>query len=291
MPVGKVNNFPNLDKLIKTFFGNDYFIAICAGCWLAATAFSLTGHLSATDWLAALLFFCSTVIIYNLDRLFGDHWSDVKKFVKSPFRASLPEKARANLMHQSLFSVVILYALWQLPTTFILFLLPPFLVSFFYAVPIFGKEARPRDIPFLKIFLIAFVWAWITTLPVGVPTYTDPTRWAMFISRFCFIYAITIPFDLRDLLHDKAKNTQTIPHKIGQRKSLATAFAALFIGCCVAFIGQTPDMWPHVITSLLAAVIIAQWNPTRAYYYYLFYLDGCILFHALLIVAFKLWKT
>ncbi|MCB0738447.1 MAG: hypothetical protein KDC92_13100 [Bacteroidetes bacterium] len=272
-----------LSKLIKSFFQNDYFISMCSGAWLMATASLFTPEIDEVVLLLGLLYFCSTLIIYNFDRLFGDNWNELKQFIKTPKWKLLPQKARANLRFQPLFLALLFWALFQVPKSFILSLIPAFLVAFFYAIPVLGVNKRPRDVPFLKIFLIAFVWSWITTMPFGEFGNWETNCWSMFGSRFCFIFAITVPFDLRDTDFDQSQNTKTLAHILGTKWAVGISILSLICGMGLNYLGKAPDHIAHVFTSLVALVIVVFWNKNRPYYYYLFFLDGCILLHAILI--------
>tara|TARA_B100001093_G_scaffold389257_1_gene375459 strand:- start:10056 stop:10913 length:858 start_codon:yes stop_codon:yes gene_type:complete len=89
-------------------------------------------------------------------------------------------------------------------------------VSVIYGLPIYKNGShlfRLRDVPGLKIFLIAFVWAYVTE---GLPALIsdEPLYFLALFERFLFIFAITIPFDIRDVNYD-ASHLATIPQYFG----------------------------------------------------------------------------
>jgi len=94
------------------------------------------------------------------------------------------------------------------------------LISVCYSLPVYKKNGiwlRLRDIPSIKIFLIAFVWAIVTSLmPMQVNEIA--INWLQVFERFLFVFAITIPFDIRDLRFDAA-SIQTIPQVYGIQKA------------------------------------------------------------------------
>lgn len=69
-----------------------------------------------------------------------------------------------------------------------------------------------RNIPGLKLFLIAFSWAGITVLFPLIQNYMSIriTDWITFIQRFLFVLVITIPFDIRDINYDN-NELKTLP--------------------------------------------------------------------------------
>ena len=101
-------------------------------------------------------------------------------------------------------------------------------VSVIYGLPIYKSGShlfRLRDLPGLKIFLIAFVWAYVTE---GLPALIngEPLYFLALFERFLFIFAITIPFDIRDVNYD-ASYLATIPQYFGINTAKWMALFAL----------------------------------------------------------------
>ena len=89
-------------------------------------------------------------------------------------------------------------------------------ISIIYGIPIYKNEShvfRFRDIPGLKIFLISFVWAYVTE---ALPTLIngESLYYLAIFERFLFIFALTIPFDIRDANYDPS-HLFTIPQYFG----------------------------------------------------------------------------
>src|SRR5690606_39484239 len=95
--------------------------------------------------------------------------------------------------------------------TFLYFFLMGF-VSFFYSIPLSGLGLR--TIPFLKLFLIAFVWAGSSIGLLLVVHHSLIQYQLLFFSVFFFVIGITIPFDIRDKSTDES-GLKTIPQVIG----------------------------------------------------------------------------
>ena len=90
-----------------------------------------------------------------------------------------------------------------------------------------------------KIFAISFVWATVTILlPVihSEKAYNDFHILTMMIERFLFVFAITIPFDIRDMNADSQTGLKTIPLLIGEKKSTYTSMIALVLFFAVVVI-------------------------------------------------------
>ena len=109
-------------------------------------------------------------------------------------------------------------------------------VSIIYGLPIYKNGShlfRLRDVPGLKIFLIAFVWAYVTE---GLPALIngEPLYYLALFERFLFIFAITIPFDIRDVNYD-ASHLATIPQYFGINTAKWMALLAIFSSELILF--------------------------------------------------------
>ena len=109
-------------------------------------------------------------------------------------------------------------------------------VSIIYGLPIYKSGFhlfRLRDIPGFKIFLIAFVWAYVTE---GLPALIngEPLYFLALFERFLFIFAITIPFDIRDVNYD-ASHLATIPQYFGINTAKWMALLAILSSELILF--------------------------------------------------------
>ena len=108
--------------------------------------------------------------------------------------------------------------------------------SVIYGLPIYKNGShlfRLRDVPGLKIFLIAFVWAYVTE---GLPALIngEPLYYLALFERFLFIFAITIPFDIRDVNYD-ASHLATIPQYFGINTAKWMALLAILSSELILF--------------------------------------------------------
>ena len=113
---------------------------------------------------------------------------------------------------------------------FLKLITPVIVVSFLYPLNIRISNFRIciRSIPVLKVFLISFVWSYITFLmPLiynGFEIDTNILKY--FTLRFLFIFAISIPFDIRDFYVDKIL---TFPRLLGIQKSKYLSWLSMLI--------------------------------------------------------------
>ncbi len=174
-------------------------------------------------------------------------------------------------------------------------LLPLGLISLFYALPLFGAGKGLRDLPYLKVFLIALSWAYLT---VGVPApecgfWMEASEWLLFTERTLFVLAITIPFDIRDLPYDDPSK-RTFPQVIGVRsaKVLSIFLLILFLASSALRLLASENglslMLGYTTTAALAAYLIGRTGPGKAPLLYGGYLDGTMLFMFLAVSVFEL---
>ncbi len=276
--------------LLKAF-GHFYIyssvhIAICAG--LLTTESYLLLQLPI-DLHVVLFITFSTMSVYSLHRLVG--MSKVKAY-EDQGRYKLIKKYKQHiLIYFIISSIASGYYFLHLPFSKMQLLLIPGLLTLAYVLPVLKSRKRLRDLPLIKIFLIAFVWTWLTLF---LPTdYARPTLlfW-MAIERILFFLAITIPFDIRDLEVDSSIGVKTLVHQLGVKKSRLLAILFLLIGL-ILIIFMLAQMWITtpmflglLVTYLLCAMLIILSNEQKGDWFFGGLLDGTIGLRIIFIILF-----
>lgn len=284
MPVGK---YKLLSSITKGAFVKNYFIGLCAFTWYLSSCLLLHQELKSGDFITAGFILACTIWMYNLDRLFGDNWELVTSAFKALSTKTVTfEKSHAKILTESLFALPALVLLPFIQWDVLTRLFIPAVVAVLYALPVLPSGLRIRELPFVKILAIAFVWAWLGSFLCTDTWYLH--TYLLFAERFLFIFAITIPFDLRDLKPDEKKGIVTVPARTGKRRALVLARAALFMAIVLMIVGYIHGDSFYLVRAsamLVAIAIVERWHPERNWYYYLFFLDGCILLEAMTIFA------
>ena len=126
--------------------------------------------------------------------------------------------------------MIICYLISELGFKFFKLITPAIIVSLLYPISftLSSKEYSIRKIPFFKIFLIAFIWSYITLFGPLLYYNFDINYIFLdfFFQRLLFVLAICIPFDIRDHERDIIK---TIPNTIGIYESKIFAWFCLFL--------------------------------------------------------------
>lgn len=244
----------------------------------------------------AFLFF-ATLTLYNFSIL-------IEKPVNpknSPHR-----RVRWIFTHYRLnISMTIIAILSLLPLFFLLSFSSKILVIFLgfiafgYSLPLFSvgeKKFGLRNIPGLKLFIIALVWS-VSTVTLPILEINDSHLFdvnfndliILTAKRFLFIAAITIPFDIRDLFQDKKFDLKTIPTLFGERK--AYLFCQFLLVCYTILLivfnnGFNADFIALTLTIILAGWLIFKSNWDKNEYYYFFYLDGTLILQFVMLTIF-----
>lgn len=150
-------------------------------------------------------------------------------------------------------------------------------VSIFYVVKIKGKNLR--DIPYLKIHLIGITWVVVLIIvPALRREIIDYERFFILcFAHYCYVLAVTIPFDIRDLKYDAASQ-KTLPQVLGIQaaKNLALlllgtfAFAMLYLVAPLAYNGV------FYVAVGVQALLILGIRPDRSDLYCAGGIDGAI---------------
>ena len=238
------------------------------------------------------IIFFATIFEYNLHRLVTVITN--KEVLKAQKHSWLRNNLKKFYFLVAASVIGFLVAVFMAKKEVLIALLPFAILTVFYSLPIFKKEKnifRLREIPALKIFLIAFVWSAATIfIPVILSENTrDKFNLSlMFLERFVFIFAITVPFDIRDMNDDREAGLVTIPLMLGKRKSLLVANIALtlFLILCLFHYSLTNLNYilPALILSAISTFFFINNKKLQNFtYYHYAILDGTMLFQGVLV--------
>jgi len=262
---------------------------------IAATLFSIEIFYIfnlAIDWVFVGIVFSSTLFIYSIHRIIGirkmKHFNEEGRFkVIKTFKSHI-------LFYAGISLVFLIFFLLQSSWSFILFLIPVGLISILYTLPIFPDSLRLRDFNFIKIFLIAFVWAylgiWIcinASDPISFGILT-----AIFLERFFYIIAITLPFDIRDIEIDKSINVKTIANALELKRSYILIGGLLIASLiCWILISTGLQIMNFSVLVCIVLSIFLTWvaihisKKKKSDYYYSGLLDGVIILRSLIVIG------
>ena len=253
-------------------YGN-VWIAVCAAATVLLTEWRWYGALELNAFNGFVFF--STWSLYCLHRIVG--MNRVRAF-RAEGRYRIIHRFRRHIIFYAV--VAALAAVWcffSFPPKLQRWTLAPALVSVGYVVPVL-RGKRLRDFDFWKIFLVAAAFAWVSvTLPHQFHERPGfPSGW-MLLEKFLFIFAITIPFDIRDLRVDRHTQVRTLPALLGIRRSRWLALALLVLSTLV-YLGGSP-VWSGglLLANGLTATLIWRAGRETEDAYFTGFLDGTMV--------------
>lgn len=285
-------------------FGILFRSLVYSNLWISLGAFTLTWwtaeRVGGAPFTVASFVGLSTFLAYNAQRL-------VKTRYLPSYRTSHHSRWMTS-QRKTLFLFMLLAAAGagvlalQLSKVSLVAMLVGGLLSGLYALP-FPKNIPPlREWPYLKIYLIAFVWVAATALlPVleseqAFDALREAATWGLFAERFCFLMALTIPFDIRDAGFDAAE-LRTIAQRYGGRKSTLLALWWLLLSALAYFAFNQLEQWETALALLayvLSGLVVyahplgraktGKKNASEEQGYYALFIDGLLIFHPLLML-------
>jgi len=271
-------------RLCSALLYSSVFISCCA-FGLAAETY-LLAQLPVSLPLCVFIFL-STFFTYNL--------SSVQSVLRNPRQPLSRQSSSWSQRHKHLLAMLGLASLLAAGYVYFTyklklnswFLLHLALIAVGYTVPMVynRREAKPlRSVPFLKVFLIAYVWAAATALlplsDAGVALWEGQAI-MLFLRRFVFILALALLFDIRDYSYDRHTNTLTLPGRIGiSNTKLLSLVLLLVYALLVLSTEQGAVSWALLASALGAGLVVIFSAEEKSRMYYAALADGAMLLHA-----------
>ncbi|MDC0204348.1 UbiA family prenyltransferase [Flavobacteriales bacterium] len=157
----------------------------------------------------------------------------------------------------------------------------------------FGYPFLLRKIPGIKIFIIVLVWTISTMLLVLLENQIQLSQniTLHLFARFLLIFAITIPFDIRDLNFDN-KELRTIPIVFGSVKARIIAISALVLCTIIAVVQyinkdiNVAYLLALILLYFVSLIFIAKSDVSKREMYFSFWIESLsILGYIFLIIS------
>jgi hypothetical protein len=261
-------------KSARFFILTNLFIAAGAVAFGMANAWLLRLPVESL-WILWLHIGSATWMVYQLSR-----WAFHQRALEAPIVDDIYlwlEKHRGftklSIAASGLIMALSFFFL-QTPTRWALVALGAIALLYPLELSVTGKKNfRLRDIPFVKIFLIALVWAGMAVvLPVvehGGWSAVQPEQLQLLGLQLIFILLITLPFDINDWHIDRMTGVKTIPNVLGIQKSkrLVGALSLLYFAGIALWILKYLETAFHdlLLISGLGVLLAALYYMTLRY--------------------------
>ena len=153
-----------------------------------------------------------------------------------------------------------------------------FIIVLFYE-KIFLDEKELRKIPYIKPFLISYIWACACSAPQVFLNKNDPNLFILIESYF-FILALTIPFDIRDIESDNLDGLKTLATKFTVSSVKRLSFFFFLLSSILQFLYLQVSLKNLTLTTIILVIymlILSRVWPNQKEGYFLLGLDGIIL--------------
>lgn len=281
--------------LMFTFFRTALHYILFSNLFIAACAFGLVWQtylllqVPVRFWEAGLAFL-ATFFVYNLDGLlpykFNQNvvFSERKKWISRHRPILLVVVGLSGLAAFYLFiRYVQVGHIW-----FIAHLVVISLLYSWQIIPDKDGTYKPlRNVPLVKVFLIAYVWSCVTVLlpllSIGMPAFSVEVG-VLLLRRFCFLFALTLLFDIRDYDKDKVTNTLTFPGLVGIRNTKILSVTLLLLFGWLTWQTETgAALLALELSGVAAAGVVLFSHQKRSDLYFLILADGMMLMQFLLV--------
>jgi len=275
----------------RTFFYSHLFLALCAAAMWSYT--SLSAGLSWKFSPSLQLLIASTVVYYNFHK-FSYRFGSLH-----PLRigAALldPSVRPADRLLFVLGGSVFVAGFVRLSVTMMLAWLIVIGCSLLYTLPLLSSFAgfrRLREIPWLKPVVVSFVWSATTAifplLEAGITQGFLP----VFFSAFAFVFALCVPFEIRDHQREVERNIPSVM-KFGRKRVIALALLLVALTVLLQlqhYLNGTlslPGFLSYLLPLLLSIVWMLVTRPDWPGWYFKGVVDGTMLLPYLFLILFK----
>ena len=215
-------------------------------------------------------------------------------FVKYVGVAKLHHKSLTNdLKIIQIFSffcfLLMLFYAFRISTNTLLLCLPFGFLTLLYTIPFLsGFSKNLRQISYLKIIVVALVWAACTVLLPVFDALNEISTKTIFIiiQRFLIVIVLILPFDIRDVKYD-AISLQTIPKKIGVKATKRLGLALLLFTLIIEFLYSSNNTTKNafVIFFFLTIVFLMRSKISQPKYLSSFWVESLPIFWWLFILG------
>lgn len=267
-----------LQKILDFYINASIHVALAAVAFVKITEiyFDLPSNLYFD-----LFVLFGTITGYNFVKFAG---------VAKLHHRSLTDSLKVIQIFSFLSFLALCYTAYKLPLKTLLYCLPFAGLTFLYAIPLFsGFEKNLREIRYLKILIVALVWAAFTMLLplINYEYQIGYEEVLLFIQRFLLILVLVLPFEIRDLQYDKI-SLQTLPQKIGVPKTKRIGVILLVVSLILEYLANTSSevKTPFMLFFFVILIMLMRSKISQSKYYSSFWVEAIPIFWWLLLLGF-----
>ena len=182
------------------------------------------------------------------------------------------------------------YFAYQVPLKTLYFIIPFIILTILYAVPFLsGFDKTLREVSYLKIIVVALVWAGFTVLIplINAGTEISLNSILLMLQRFLIVIVLILPFDIRDVKYD-AISLQTIPKKIGVEKTKRMGLMLMVFSLILEYLSSSSNLMktPFMIFFFLVTILLMRSKTDQSKYYSSFWVESLPIVWWLILLGF-----
>ena len=282
-----------LSRIAGFYFYGSFHIGLGAMAMTWMSVYNLDLSFDAQiQYLLAILF--GTIGFYAFHRIYDLNdlkiQSNAKKYM---IISSLLYPIKVVIFTTSVIALILYFFI--LPVAQLIIAIAAIL-TLWYTLPFGNRGKKLREYAHVKIFIIALVWGIVTA---GLPAYLSGMQLldSLLITaeRSIFIFALTLPFDIRDYLLDHSSRIKTLPIWIGTKWSLRlSVFLIVVVQSILIFVIfrhgliQLTNFILLLSTNLMVACFVAISAKMKNDYYFTGILDGMLILQPFVIFLYSL---
>lgn len=277
-----------LRSILNFYLYSNLHIAICAVAILFFTEAVLTSDI---DIVYGSFLLTGTLCLYAAHRLFGIKNIDERNITQ---RFSIIIKYNSHITTYAVLAAILTLIYFLKLELYQKYLsIIPIILSAAYILPILPNNKRLRDIPYIKIFLIAVCWSLFTCIIPLWTTIHSSVIAILAVERILFVVAITIPFDIRDQKIDNGQNVQTIATRLGTSNSQLLSITLLLISsfillwCKYYSIISGFYFFPLIITYIISVLLITNADSEKEDTFFTGWIDGLLIIPLIIVMIMK----
>ena len=158
------------------------------------------------------------------------------------------------------------------------------LIGILYVVPLTSEQKTLRNFGWAKAMWIALSWT-LATAGMAISS-IDHVDWKLLVSRFCWVFGLTLLFDYRDRAIDAQHGIKTWGNQMNLAQ-LKKITAGLYILAILLELSRSSppslNSWPVILGLIIAQGLIwIKLKPNVSFYFYTVLLDSTLIWPALL---------
>lgn len=265
-----------LRSLLNFYINSSIHVALAV---VGLSIISMINFDIGIDWDVCLFIFFGSITGYNIVKYAG---------IAGLHHASLTKNLKLIQVFSLLVFAALFFITFRLSLPVILFSMFMGVLTLMYMLPILGGN-NLRSLAGVKIYVIAFVWSGVTVM-LPIMGKVELLQWDValeLIQRFLFVFALTLPFEIRDLKFDMA-NLNTVPQIFGVPRTKVLGVSILLLIIILEFLktdSNNESLLSLIMAITMLSIFLINTRIRQNKYFSSLWVEGVPIFWCLLLLG------